>query len=100
MAIVDNWMAKRIQELEKKLSRRMSYIENCKKHPNTIIENFEEARLVKDCLDKDLIKELLMYSFTEAYNTPNGKTLETYKQYVTLMKFLKRSCNARYLKTL
>ena len=46
----------------------MSYIENCKKHRNTIIENFEEARLVKDCLDKDLIKELLMYQFTEAYN--------------------------------
>ncbi len=46
----------------------MSYIENCNTHRNTIIKNFEEAKLVKDCLDKDLIKELLMYQFTEAYN--------------------------------
>ena len=46
----------------------MSYIENCNKYRDTIIQNFEEAKLVKNCLDKDLIKELLMYQFTEAYN--------------------------------
>ena len=46
----------------------MSYIENCKTHRQTIIDNFQEAHLAKGVLDSDLVKDLLMYQFTQAYN--------------------------------
>ena len=46
----------------------MSYIDNCKIHRQTIIDNFAPAECVTNVLSEDLLNKIQMYQFTKAYD--------------------------------
>lgn len=45
----------------------MTYIDNCKKHKQTIINNFEEAQNIEGAISQDLIDKLVLYQFNNAH---------------------------------
>lgn len=45
---------------------KMSYIDNCKKYRQTIIDNFEDAQCIENVITKDMIDDLVMYQFNNA----------------------------------